>query len=176
MKKIKKLTVVAIVTVLFLALSGAAFGQTYSDNGTIDLSGTVAVVFSLTAVADAQASSLPLDEDRTDLSVGTVTETSNVYGGYTVTLESANGVANSSGAYFESSTAGNTDTLTYDVSYGGTPVDLSGDGAAEVTTNAGKSAAGGDSKTVAITFSGASANLYAGTYEDTLTFTIESNL
>lgn len=159
----------------FLILVGCTAGLMVlpaiaQTTGSVTLTGTVPAVLDITVTALPAASSLDLSVDTTNLAVATVVERSNKKGGYTVTLESANAkVLGGSAAFFKSADPANTDTLTYSISYGGTPVTLSA-GSALVTDSNTKTLGTGTSKTVAISYTGAF--LYEDSYSDTLTFTI----
>lgn len=67
--------------------------------------------------------------------------------------------------------AGNSDTLAYTMTYGGTAVSLSS-GTAVVTDVTTKSNAAGTDNELRISYTGSGQFLYEDTYEDTLTFTI----
>jgi hypothetical protein len=167
------LRTLAIVGALIAIVAVASFAQQTSDTGTLGLTGNVPKIVSITVADEAIASNLDLTQDVSGLLVATVTERSNVQAGYTVTVESSNAAAaGTSEGFFESGATGNNDTLTYSVTYGGNAVSYSGGGAAQVTDAGDKTAAGGNSNEVRISYQGASANLYNGTYSDTLTFTI----
>lgn len=171
MNTMKKIMTIAIVVAGIVAVTG--FAQTTTDSGTLNLTGTVPKIVNINVVADPAASSLDLTQDATDLLVATVTETSNVQAGYTVTVESANAAASGTdSAFFDSSASGNTDTLDYSLSYGGSAVSFSGGAAAVLTDASDKTAASGVTNEVRIAYT--AKHMYNGTYEDTLTFTIQA--
>ncbi|NBC28421.1 MAG: hypothetical protein GVY29_00340 [Spirochaetes bacterium] len=163
----------AIVGALLALVAVGSFAQQTTDTGTLGLTGTVPKIVSITVADEAIASNLDLTTDVSSLLVATVTERSNVQAGYTVTVESANAAAAGTGSgFFDSSDAGNNDTLNYSVTYGGNAVSYSSGAPATVTDAGDKTASSGDSNEVRISYSGSSANIYNGTYSDTLTFTI----
>jgi hypothetical protein len=99
-----------------------------------------------------------------NVQVGTVTERCNNSTGYKVTLTSANKsnlLGSSTGA-----------KIAYTLTYGGAAVNLTS-GSATVTNATTKTATGGVTDAVLITFAGGF--LVADTYSDTLTFTMSAN-
>jgi len=167
MEALRTMKRIIVSLMILAAIAGVATAQT---TGTTDLIGTVPAILSITVTANATASNLDLSTDQTDLVVGTVVEKSNKKAGYDVTIQSANAGAGAS-AFFKSADAGNTDTLTYTVKYGGNPVTFSG-GSANVSNVTAKTPATGTSNDVSISYTGSTANLTEDTYGDTLTFTI----
>ena len=164
--------ILILVLALFLFGATAAVAQN-SDSGTLTLEGTVPEILTINVSAESVASNLDLSTDQTDLLVATVTETSNVRAGYSVTVESANAASQSStDPFFASTSAGNSDTLSYTLKYDGSTVSFSGGSAATVTNASDKTAAGGSTNEVRISYTGTTQNLYADSYQDTLTFTI----
>lgn len=158
------LRVLAMSAALFALVAVAGFAQT--DTGSLTLTGNVPANVDVTI--NAVQTSFALDQDVSNVQVATVAETSNIAAGYDVTLESANAVAAGAGsAFFEHASAG--DTLNYTLTYGGSAVNFTS-GVATVTDST--STAFALSKSLNISFSGASANLTSGSYDDTLTFTI----
>lgn len=154
---------------VWVVLVFASFPLAAQATGTLTLTGTVPPILSITVNALPAAATLNLSAD-TDVAVANVVERSNKKGGYTVTVESLNAV--SSGAsqpYFKSIDAGNADTLTYTLSYGGTTVTFSA-GRAIVSDSNTRTTGAGVSKAVRVAYTGAF--LYEDTYSDTLTFTI----
>jgi len=161
-----------IAAILILGV-GVAIGAFAATSGNLTLTGTVAQNLSITVTPAAVASALDLTTAQNNLAVATITEVSNSHLGYTVTVSSANAVsASSSTPDFTSATS--PDTLAYSLTYGGTPVAFTS-GIATVTTATAKTPAGGVSNTLGLTYDGSTANLSAGTYSDTLTFTITAN-
>ena len=159
----KKKTLI-IAAVMIVAAFAPVFGQV-TDSGSITLTGTVAALAEITVTPITGYDSLDLTTSQTDLAVATVNEKSNVTTGYTVTLDSAN-----SGEFVGADT-GNSDTLAYTISYGGSAVTLSS-GSATVTTASARTSAAGVDKTLAISYTGTFLN--ADTYSDTITLTISA--
>jgi hypothetical protein len=163
-----------MVLALGLLISSAA-ALSAQTSGSLTLQGTVPGIMEITVSAYANASSLDLAEAVSALPVASVTERSNKKAGYKVSVESLNAKeAGSVSAFFKSADPGNSDVLTYSISYNGQPVVLSG-GAAEVSSVNGKTNAGGVSKVVSISYNGTVEFMYEDSYTDTLTFTIEAN-
>lgn len=134
-----------------------------ATQGSVILQGTVAKVVSLSVTGIGTYNALDLSATATDLDVATIDEASNDPSGYTVTLASSN-----SGALKN----GNIGSVNYTAKYAGTSVTLSS--TAQTITNAGTTTSTvSASKTLSVSYSGqALSNLMAGTYSDTLTFTI----
>lgn len=134
--------------------------------GNITLQGTVAASTSITVDAEPGYNSLNLHSDQSNLLVATVIESNNTAAGYTVTLSSANAGKLKNGSL---------DEISYTARYDGVAVTLS---AAPVTiTNQGaQTDVVNVAKEFDISYTGAPADeLMAGTYSDTLVFTIASN-
>jgi hypothetical protein len=157
-----------MMVVLMVSLSAAAFAEQLSDSAGITLSGRVEKRVAIEVVGLAGYNELDLTINVVGLEVATVTEYSNVRGGYTVALSSAN-AAGSDGAFFRGQDGG--ETLSYAISYGGSAVILSG-GSAEVTNANGKTGLNGEARTLAISYSAEEAHLGDDLYSDDLTFTI----
>jgi hypothetical protein len=155
--KIQAILCAAFLTAL--ALPGFA-----ASSFTIALSGSVSATCSLTVTTASAASSLPVTTKVTGTTIATVVEKSNASSGYTVSLSSANGWL----------LAGSSQSLAYALSYGGTAVDTStAAGVATTLTNStSTTASAGISRTLAISFDGASSLLPSGDYTDTLTISI----
>lgn len=128
--------------------------------GTITLTGVVAEAIDIAIVTDANASSLDLAVDTTNLIVATITEKSNVNAGYSVTLSSANSVV----------LQGSTTSLAYTLEYDNVAINFVG-ADATITDSVLITNSSGVSKNLTISYTG-DAGLPADTYSDILTFTI----
>jgi hypothetical protein len=159
-----------ILAVLVLACIAAA-PVVAQETGSLTLQGTVPAILEITVTGTGNYNALDLTTDASNLVVATVNERTNSKTGYTVSVKSLNAEgAGSSQAFFAGSDVANTDTLNYNISYGGSAVTLDGSGLATVTDSAGKTLGTGENKDVAITYTGTFLN--ADTYTDTLVFTI----
>ena len=137
-----------------------------SDSGTLVLQGTVLEATEITITPTASATTLDLSASPSDLNVASVNEKTNSVTGYTVTLTSAN-----DGELVN--TPGN-DSLAYTATYDGAAVSLSSTTPATITNQTTPGAYDVD-KDFDISYSGKpAAEMTAGTYTDTLTFTISS--
>lgn len=153
----------AVLVLMGFAFVSSSFGAT---SGTITLQGAVANSVSIQVNGMANYNSLDLSATVTDLSVANVIERSNVATGYKVTLASSN-----SGA-LKNGTAG---SLAYTAKYNGSSVILSST-PQTVTNVTSQSSIANVTKQLAISYTGAAAEtMVAGTYSDTLTFTIAAN-
>ncbi len=162
----KKIALAVLMTVGTIGLVFAA------PTATLTLQGSVPGVLDISVTPAANATSLDLTTDQSNLTVATVTERSNQKNGYTVTLQSANAAASGGNtAYFKSTDATVSDTLNYTLSYGGTGVAFTS-GVATITDTTGKTTGTGTTNNLNISYTGSTANLTASTYSDTLTFTI----
>lgn len=159
--------IVAAVCVVF-ALSSVCFAQ--SSTATLTISGKVDPVNTITIASQAGYNALDLVNGASGKVVGIATETSNSKLGYNVTLTSAN-AGISSQAFLKGST-GNSDTVNYSITYGGSTVTLAS-GSAVVTTATSRTGSTGATKDIAVTFAGGW--LAADTYSDTITLSIASN-
>ena len=153
----KSLVLAAIIAVA--AIPGFA-----ATTGTIGLTATMA---ENTAVTVTNVTAVTLGTVITNQQVASVNELSNKFGGYTLTMTSAN-----SGKLVA---AGITDTVTYSLTYGATS------GSATAVTYVGGTATLSTPATKSTSISGVTNNMYisipgtwysAGTYTDTLTLTI----
>lgn len=159
-----------VIIVLVLAMVATAVFAQDTDTASVTLTGVVEKRVAITATGTGNYNNLDLTTDVTSEPVVTVNEYSNVREGYTVSLSSANATSSGgSDAFFKGAAGG--ETLTYTVTYDGAGVTFSG-GSAEITNATAKTPAGGTSKTLAIGYTGSSANLGNDTYTDDLTFTI----
>ncbi len=140
---------------------------------TITLQGAVGTATFLAVTPAVGYNTLDLGIDQTtDLKVATVNEKSNKHNGYSVTLASAGAVSKGGGTAAKLVGALSTpESLTYNMKYNGNVVTLVG-GVATVTDASVKTLGTGVDKDLSITYRGASANLAADTYSDTLTLTI----
>jgi len=138
-----------------------------ASTGAITLSGTVGVSCNITVAPQGPYNALDLTTSQTTLNVATVTEQCTDPKGYRVTLTSANGKTD---GLLAGATAGNSDTVSYTIFYGGAAVHLANSNATVTNANS-KTTGGGAINSLAITYTGAS-TLSADTYSDTLTFTI----
>ena len=173
MKSFSNFSTLVLVLFLFGAAVAAAQTPQTSDSGTLTLEGTVPKIVTINVSPKSVASNLDLSTDQTDLLVATVTETSNVRAGYSVTVQSANAASQSTtDPFFASTSGGNSDTLSYTLKYDGDTVSFTGGSAATVTDASDKTAVGGSTHEVRISYTGTTKNLYADSYQDTLTFTI----
>jgi hypothetical protein len=133
-------------------------------SGTLTLSGTVAANTAILVTPQGNYNSLNLFATQTNHVVALVNELNNTAAGYTVTLSSANAGKLVSGAFEFAYTARyNASSVALTVS----PVTITTQGAQSVVVNTNKN--------FDISYTGAAADtLMAGTYTDTLTFTIAS--
>jgi hypothetical protein len=156
----------AVVMGLTLILVCMALPALAADVGTITVQGTVAVNerITVTPVTGYDSLDLTVNTGATGTHVATVNERCNSRNGYTVTLASTHsGVLQGTG--------GNTDTLSYTVTYDTTQFDLS-TGTKTVTDANSRTIGAGVNKELNIVYDGASVYLNADTYSDTLTFTL----
>jgi spore coat protein U-like protein len=164
----------ALVTVLLLSTSIAHLNHAAAI-GTVSLMGELTGLLRLTVTPQTGYNSLDLTVNVSDILIATVLERCNNKQGYTVTLESANGVAAAvNTAHFRGVTE-NPDTLTYSIRYEGNPVTFgttAGVGRALVTDSSIKTTGLGILKSLTVSYSGASVFLAPGTYSDTLRLTI----
>jgi hypothetical protein len=162
MKETRSIKFVVSVALL-LALTIPSFAATTS---TISLSGSVAPTCSIDVTQPTSNSSLAITTNVTKSTIATIKEKSNATNGYTVSLSSANGWA----------LKGTATSLSYTLSYGatGSIVDLTTAVGSPVTLtdSSAITVSGGVTKSLQITFLGASAELPSGDYTDTLTVAI----
>jgi hypothetical protein len=153
-------TVAVLIAALFTNQAFAAL------TGSITLQGSVAATTSITVTAQAGYNSLNLHATQSNLLVATVNEQNNTAAGYTVTLASNNSGKLKNGALGE---------VTYTARYNGSSVSLSSS-PVTITTQGAQSAVVDLNKNLDVSYTGIpAAQLMAGTYSDTLTFTIASN-
>lgn len=131
--------------------------------GTLTLSGSIAQNISVAVNALGAATALDLTATQTDLAVATVNEVSNAHNGYKITASSAN-----NGRIKEATLA---DFVSYTIKYNGgtavTPTTAAQD-VKTMSTGGGRTVA---TSNVSISYTGSS-TLAAGSYSDTITFTI----
>lgn len=158
---------VVLASVAFVAFCGSAFAAT---SGSLVLSGSVPAILSISVSGNAAASNLPVTTNVSDLPVATVVELSNKKAGYTVSLQSASALA-SGGSSPSLESVESLDILPYVLKYDGTVVSFSS-GSAVVANVSSRTGMSGTSRSVTVSFNGASHFLDESTYSDTLTFTI----
>ena len=115
------------------------------------------------------ATALDLSSNQTDLLVGSVTEESNSNNGYKITVSSLN-----DGSLLRS---GGAETFSYSMKYDGQSINLAGSSNTPVTAKTeGVGGSYNTSSDVTVSYTGVpSANMVAGTYQDTLTLEISAN-
>lgn len=152
----------SLMAVGLLAVSSASAALT----GNITIQGAVANAVVINVTATAGYNALDLSATAADLQVASVNEKSNVATGYKVTLASANAGLLKNGTI---------DSLTYTAKYNGTSVTLSTTAQTVTNTTSGTGLVN-VTKPVVISYTGqAPDTMMAGTYSDTLTFTIAAN-
>jgi hypothetical protein len=156
------------ISILVLVLSNfISIGQASNTTSTITLSAYVNELISISITPAGNYSNLNINENQIDALVATVFESSNSSNGYLVKARSGNGgkIQNTLGS----------DNIPYYVRYaGGGAVRLS-----DVDQTVREQRVGGvysaNSKNVTISYQGVEATkLKSGTYNDIITFTIES--
>lgn len=159
----KTKTGIFTVFVALTTVTTSAFGAL---TGSITISGSVAAATAITVTSSPGYNTLDLSNSVTDLQVASVRETNNTTLGYRVTLTSANAGQLKNGSV---------GSLAYSAKYNGASVTLST--TPQTITNTGNSnTVVNVLKPLAISYTGAAANtMMAGTYSDTLTFTIAAN-
>lgn len=128
------------------------------------LKGVVAPILEVSIAHETLASNLPLDRQVNNEKVGTITETSNSPTGYKIKARSAKG-----GKLVNASDVNS--FVSYSLTYQGSNVPLSTSATQVYTTS---NLRGTYSKDLNISYNQPS-DLSAGSYEDTVTFTIEAN-
>lgn len=155
-----------LLTLSFAILTSSVFALT--DSGTLTLTGVIGETTSITVTPVAGvADNLDLTVDYTagsPLNVASVNETSNAATGYNVTVSSANNGELVNGAV---------DSLAYNALYNGVAITLST--TPQTITNQATPGSYNVDKALDIYYTASTANLAAGTYTDTLTFTISNN-
>jgi len=157
----KKLLLLAIVSA-FTTTSAWAVSAT----GNLGLSGSIADSVAITVTPSANATSLTLTSNATDVNVASVNEVSNAQNGYQILAKSAN-------ASKLVHTTSSSNYVGYTIKYnGGSAVTLT------AVDQQVKSVAGGNynsNSAVTISYTGVSSSTHvSGSYTDTITFTIQS--
>jgi hypothetical protein len=151
-----------LITALTLTtLASTAFAGTSVD---LVLKGVIAPILELSLAADPNAQNLPLDQSPSNLKVGTLTEKSNYAQGYKIKAKSTNGGKLVNGSDQNIS-------ISYSMTYDNSGISLSTSPSQIYTTANLK---GTFTKDLKISYS-VPANPAAGTYTDTVQFTIEAN-
>lgn len=158
-----------VVAVMVLLSGAAAMAAT---EGNVTVSGTVDPINEITVTSQTGFNALSLTAGETDKLVAIVNEKNNNTAGYTVTLSSANAVVSADGIARLKDTVNTANTIAYTIKYGGSAVTLAVDGTSVVTANGTNTDSTGVNKNVNISTTAGWHN--AGTYSDTLTFTIAS--
>ena len=158
----KMKTVITGLTIMMMTTAGAQAALT----GSITISGSVPGATAITVTSAAGYNSLDLTASPSDQTVANVREINNTANGYTVTLASTNS------GLLKNGTVGQ---LAYTAKYNGSSVTLSST-PVQITNAAPSNSIVNTVKAFAISYTGvASDTLMAGTYSDTLTFTIAAN-
>jgi len=155
---------IAISTVLVALAAAPVFGQSGWTESPVTINLTANMPELTQLKFEVNQTTLDL-VDPAAVTIGTMFERSNRPTGYTVSLASAN-----EGAL--TGPAG--ETAAYELSYGGTVIDLSTGTATNVTNNTERTTFNGVEREIVVTpqVDGNADFLAAGDYEDTLTFTI----
>lgn len=156
----------SILAGLGLFISASAFSAT---TGVLQLQGVVASELSIVVNSDPAASSLDLSATQTDLSVGSVDESSNSSTGYQISVSSLN-----DGNLTRS---GGSEAVAYTFKYDGAQISLGGTSSAPAVAKTVNSAGVvANNSGLSISYTGApGSSMVAGTYQDTLTFEISAN-
>lgn len=151
----KSLLAITLVTASFSALSA-----TQAD---LILKGVVAPILEISIAHETVASNLDLSQQASNVKVATLTEKTNYAQGYKVKAKSTNGgkLVNTSDAL---------SSVTYSMTYNGANMALTSSPSQIFTTNQ----RGTNTKDLKISYNQPT-NLSAGSYEDTVQFTIEAN-
>ncbi|MGK5085842.1 hypothetical protein WDW37_21340 [Bdellovibrionota bacterium FG-1] len=155
------------IALMSLALAATSASSAFAaTTGTLSLSGVVPAVTAVVLTPQAAASNLDLATGATNLMIATATEANNTQNGYTLKIASANS------GLLKNGTLG---SVTYTARYGLAGFTLSST-PVTVINQASQSAIVSLGRPLDISFAGtAPINLMAGTYSDTLTFTITAN-
>lgn len=146
---------------LLMFMSSVADAAT---TGTLSLSGTVGATISISVdSSNGNAAALDLSTTQTTLNIATVTENSNSSSGYTISAKSTNGSSLNHSSL--------PDNVPYTIKYaGGSAVTLTTSNQT-VKTQATGGVYSGVTSAVTIQYTGTT-SIAAGTYTDTITFTI----
>ena len=150
-----------LFTIGLLTLTTTGMAATSAD---LILRGVVAPILEVSIAHEPLASSLPLDRQVNNEKVGTITETSNSATGYKIKARSANAGKLVNTSHINS-------FVNYSLTYAGNNVPMNSSATQVYTTS---NLRGTYSKDLKISYNQPS-NLSAGSYEDTVTFTIEAN-
>lgn len=156
-KKVRKVLTAAAVFLILVSFSA------YSETASVSLSGTMGNILEIVVSPTGANSALNLSGATTvtELLVATVEEKSNNPTGYQVSISSLNS--------FELLNTGSPHTIAYSLFYNGTQVTTDGQVVSNVTAKPAEIIA----KEVRISYTTPN-NPKAGTYQDTLTFTMEN--
>jgi hypothetical protein len=141
-----------------------------ATSGNMGLAGEVPLILDIVVNAEPGASSMSPSSVVSSLAIAFVWEFCNDTDGYTVSVSSANGVADGANSGVMTGAVASED-LSYSLTYGGASVGFV-NGSAQVTDESSKTPDVGAGKAIDITFDGSTSNLAADSYQDTLTFTI----
>lgn len=150
--------------IALLTLSTISFSSFAGTQADLILKGIVAPILDIAIVHEAVASNLDLSQAATNLKVATLTEKSNYAQGYKIKAKSING-----GKLVNTVDANS--FVNYSLTYNGSGISLSASPTQIYSTSNLK---GTFTKDLRISYS-APSNLSAGSHEDTVQFTIESN-
>lgn len=134
-----------------------------ASTGTLVLTGVVGAKYDLVVTPNSSASTLNISDGESAKLVATVNEKTNNHTGYKIKMSSANGGLLKNGTI---------DSVAYTLSYNNATAVTPSTTAATVKTST-SAALGGVNSDVKVTFTGHTTAL-AGTYSDTLTFSIEA--
>lgn len=151
-------------TSLALAIVSLSFGAQAATMAELRLIGVVAPVLDISIAHETEASNLDLSKPATALKVATLTEKSNHHQGYKIKAKSTNGskLVN---------TIDPNSSVTYGLTYASIPLTLTASPTQIYSTSNLK---GTFTKELKISYNQPT-NLSAGSYEDTVQFTIEAN-
>lgn len=151
-----------LIALSLLTASAVAFGAT---SGSITISGAVPGATAITVTSQTGYNNLDLTASPVNLQVASIREVNNTANGYSVSLTSANAGQLKNGA----------SGLAYTAKYNNVSVSLSTTPSV-ITTGAPSNSVVNVVKPFTISYTGAAADtMLAGTYSDTLTFTISAN-
>ncbi|MDA3835937.1 MAG: hypothetical protein PF495_21420 [Spirochaetales bacterium] len=163
------------VAAVLILLSFSSFVSA-ADSAVLHLRGIADGVFSVSVYPNPDIGFFNLTVKQDGLKVGEVAEFSNVRGGYTVTLTSANASAfNTDVPFLLGKNMDSRMFLEYEIYYGGKKVKFDSSGRAVLTDINNKNQIKASTNEVVISYDGsgdAGANLDTGQYSDVLTFSI----
>jgi hypothetical protein len=149
--------------VIALTLATLSFSSMAATQADLILKGIVAPLLDISIAQETVASNLDLSQLASSVKVGTLTEKTNYANGYKILARSVNG-----GKLVNASDVNS--YVTYTLTYNGTGMALN-NSATQIYTNNQR---GTFTKELRISYSQPS-NLSAGSYEDTVQFTISQN-